>query len=142
MPTMRCEMRRLLPGAVTTTDRQTGTRVSAVLDGHGVVELGGRSFDLAAEPGGRASVGQLDEDGRVVDLSALRAHAPAGGALRSLLTALDGAPVTTTTHHHAEVFDLAEVTLQPVVPDPPKGWPAVLGRWAFAGPRSGWEVRA
>ena len=48
MPTMRCEMRRLLPGAVTTADRQTGTRVSAVLDGHGVVELGGRSFDLAA----------------------------------------------------------------------------------------------
>jgi gentisate 1,2-dioxygenase len=48
MPTMRGEMRRLLPGAVTTTDRQTGTRVSTVLDGNVVVGLGGASFDLAA----------------------------------------------------------------------------------------------
>ncbi|RSM64760.1 5-carboxymethyl-2-hydroxymuconate isomerase [Actinoplanes sp. ATCC 53533] len=71
-------------------------------------------------PDGRASVGRLDEGGCVVDLSSLCAHAPAGGALRSLLAVLDGAPVTTTTHRRAEVFDLAEVTLQPVVPDPPK----------------------
>jgi hypothetical protein len=60
-------------------------------------------------PDGRASVGRLDEGGCVVDLSSLCAHAPAAGALRSLLAALDGAPVATTTHRRAEVFDLAEV---------------------------------
>jgi gentisate 1,2-dioxygenase len=47
MPTMRCEMRRVLPGTTTSCERQTGTRVSAVLDGSGTVLLGGESFDLS-----------------------------------------------------------------------------------------------
>jgi gentisate 1,2-dioxygenase len=47
MPTLRCEMRRLVAGRATTTDRQTGTRISAVLDGTGVVELGDTRFTLS-----------------------------------------------------------------------------------------------
>ncbi|WP_226966554.1 cupin domain-containing protein [Streptomyces phaeolivaceus] len=47
MPTMRCEMRRVLPGTTTRRERQTGTRVSAVLDGSGTVVLNGESFDLS-----------------------------------------------------------------------------------------------
>ncbi|MEU4160835.1 cupin domain-containing protein [Actinoplanes sp. NPDC026670] len=47
MPTMRCEMRRLLPGTTTRRDRQTGTRICAVLDGSGTAQLGDESFDLA-----------------------------------------------------------------------------------------------
>jgi gentisate 1,2-dioxygenase len=47
MPTMRCEMRRVLAGTSTRTDRQTGTRVCAVLDGTGTVTLGGESFGLS-----------------------------------------------------------------------------------------------
>jgi gentisate 1,2-dioxygenase len=46
MPTMRCEMRRLLAGVSTAADRQTGTRVCAVLEGTGVVELGDQRLDL------------------------------------------------------------------------------------------------
>ncbi len=47
MPTMRCEMRRVNPGTTTRRERQTGTRVTAVLDGSGTVVLGGESFDLS-----------------------------------------------------------------------------------------------
>ncbi|GGN22617.1 cupin domain-containing protein [Streptomyces fuscichromogenes] len=47
MPTMRCEMRRVLAGTTTHRERQTGTRVSAVLDGSGTVVLGGDAFDLS-----------------------------------------------------------------------------------------------
>ncbi|OUS94388.1 cupin domain-containing protein [Rhodococcus sp. NCIMB 12038] len=48
MPTLRCEMRRLLAGASTPTDRQTGSRVCAVLNGSGRVDIGEASFTLAA----------------------------------------------------------------------------------------------
>jgi 2-keto-4-pentenoate hydratase/2-oxohepta-3-ene-1,7-dioic acid hydratase in catechol pathway len=71
-------------------------------------------------PDGRASVGRLDHDERVVDLGSLHPPSPAGGPLRSLLTALDGAPVPAKVPGRAAVFDLAEVALQPVVPDPSK----------------------
>lgn len=47
MPTMRCEMRRVLAGTTTAADRQTGTRLSAVLGGAGQVTIGGQAFDVA-----------------------------------------------------------------------------------------------
>jgi gentisate 1,2-dioxygenase len=46
MPTMRCEMRRVVGGVTTTTDRQTGSRVCAVLSGSGAVRLGNEEFSL------------------------------------------------------------------------------------------------
>lgn len=49
MPTLRCEMQRLVAGARTTTDQQTGSRVCAVLDGTGSVRLGEQ--ELALSPG-------------------------------------------------------------------------------------------
>ncbi|MEN0138486.1 MAG: cupin domain-containing protein [Rhodococcus sp. (in: high G+C Gram-positive bacteria)] len=48
MPTLRCEMRRLLAGAHTPGDRQTGSRVCAVLAGSGRVDIGDRTFTLTA----------------------------------------------------------------------------------------------
>jgi gentisate 1,2-dioxygenase len=48
MPTMRCEMRRVVRGVTSATDRQTGSRVCAVLGGTGVARLGGQEFSLAA----------------------------------------------------------------------------------------------
>lgn len=47
MPTLRCEMRRVKAGVTTVTDRQTGSRVSAILNGVGRVEIGGQTFELA-----------------------------------------------------------------------------------------------
>jgi gentisate 1,2-dioxygenase len=47
MPTLRCEMRRTEAGTDTVTDRQTGSRVCAVLDGTGVVDIGDDSFTLS-----------------------------------------------------------------------------------------------
>lgn len=46
MPTLRCEMRRLRAGATSIMDRQTGTRVCAVLEGSGSVRLGGEELSL------------------------------------------------------------------------------------------------
>jgi gentisate 1,2-dioxygenase len=46
MPTLRCEMRRIAGSFSTPGDRQTGTRVCAVLDGEGRVVLDGRTFSL------------------------------------------------------------------------------------------------
>jgi gentisate 1,2-dioxygenase len=46
MPTLRCEMRRLRAGATTAADRQTGTRVCAVFDGTGSVNVGDQTYDL------------------------------------------------------------------------------------------------
>lgn len=48
MPTLRCEMRRIAAGVSTLADRQTGTRVSAVLHGSGTARLGDRDFSLTA----------------------------------------------------------------------------------------------
>ena len=48
MPTLRCEMQRLLAGASSPSDRQTGSRACAVLNGSGRVEIGDRTFPLAA----------------------------------------------------------------------------------------------
>jgi gentisate 1,2-dioxygenase len=48
MPTLRCELRRLVAGKTTATERQTGTRVCAVLDGTGVARLGGTEYSLSA----------------------------------------------------------------------------------------------
>lgn len=47
MPTLRCEMRRVVAGHTTATDQQTGTRVCAVLDGNGTVRLGGQELPLS-----------------------------------------------------------------------------------------------
>lgn len=47
MPTMRSEMQRLVASTTTPTDRQTGGRVCAVLNGSGTVRLGEREFPLA-----------------------------------------------------------------------------------------------
>ncbi len=48
MPTMRCEMRRLVKGATSPADRQTGSRVCAVFTGSGVARLGEKEFTLSA----------------------------------------------------------------------------------------------
>ena len=47
MPTLRCEMRRVVGGHATAVDRQTGTRVCAVLNGTGTARLGDEDFTLA-----------------------------------------------------------------------------------------------
>lgn len=47
MPTLRCEMRRTATGTETATDRQTGSRVCAVLDGTGNVQIDEQTFTLA-----------------------------------------------------------------------------------------------
>jgi gentisate 1,2-dioxygenase len=47
MPTLRCQMRRIAAGATTAADRQTGSRVCAVLDGTGTVRLGAEEFTLS-----------------------------------------------------------------------------------------------
>lgn len=47
MPTLRCEMRRLVAGHTSGADRQTGSRVSAVLSGQGTARLGDREFNLS-----------------------------------------------------------------------------------------------
>lgn len=49
MPTLRCEMRRVVQGHTTGTDRQTGSRVCAVLSGTGQVQIGDEVLDL--QPG-------------------------------------------------------------------------------------------
>lgn len=49
MPTLRCEMTRLQAGAAGTALRQTGSRVCAVLNGEGVVDVGDCRFDV--QPG-------------------------------------------------------------------------------------------
>lgn len=48
MPTLRCEMRRVRAGVTTPTDRQTGSRVCAVFDGRGTVDIDGESFTLGS----------------------------------------------------------------------------------------------
>lgn len=48
MPTLRCEMRRISAGVATPVDRQTGTRVCAVLHGSGSVTLGSQVHSLTA----------------------------------------------------------------------------------------------
>jgi gentisate 1,2-dioxygenase len=48
MPTLRCEMRRLLAGARSDLERQTGSRVCAVLSGTGQADIDDRTFPLAA----------------------------------------------------------------------------------------------
>lgn len=47
MPTLRCEMRRVVGGHATAPDQQTGTRVCAVLNGAGTARLGGQEFTLS-----------------------------------------------------------------------------------------------
>jgi gentisate 1,2-dioxygenase len=47
MPTMRCEMRRLMPGASIRPERQTGSRVCTVLNGSGTATVGDQRFELA-----------------------------------------------------------------------------------------------
>ncbi|WP_224389992.1 cupin domain-containing protein [Pseudonocardia sp. ICBG1293] len=49
MPTMRCEITRVLAGASTETSRQTGGRVLCVLHGNGEIAIGDQVF--VAEPG-------------------------------------------------------------------------------------------
>lgn len=46
MPTMRCEMRRLAPGAAIRPERQTGSRVCSVLNGRGTAVVGDQTFEL------------------------------------------------------------------------------------------------
>ena len=48
MPTLRCEMTRMRSGAAGVTQRQTGSRVVAVLNGSGRALVADRSFDLEA----------------------------------------------------------------------------------------------
>ncbi|GEL25196.1 gentisate 1,2-dioxygenase [Pseudonocardia sulfidoxydans NBRC 16205] len=47
MPTMRCEITRVLAGASTDSVRQTGGRVLCVLHGSGEVHIGAERFDVA-----------------------------------------------------------------------------------------------
>jgi gentisate 1,2-dioxygenase len=46
MPTMRCEVQRILAGRVTSTERQTGGRIACVLHGSGEIRVGEETFDL------------------------------------------------------------------------------------------------
>lgn len=46
MPTMRCEMRRLHPGAAIEPERQTGSRVCTVLNGTGTAQVGDETYEL------------------------------------------------------------------------------------------------
>jgi gentisate 1,2-dioxygenase len=46
MPTMRCEMQRILAGHVTGAERQTGGRIACVLHGAGQIRVGDGTFDL------------------------------------------------------------------------------------------------
>ncbi|WP_432838495.1 cupin domain-containing protein [Dactylosporangium sp. CA-092794] len=46
MPTLRCEMTRVRPGARTAPGRQTGSRVGTVLNGDGVVHIGDETFEV------------------------------------------------------------------------------------------------
>jgi gentisate 1,2-dioxygenase len=46
MPTLRCEMTRILPAASTGPARQTGSQVFAVLNGSGQVDVGDQTFNL------------------------------------------------------------------------------------------------
>jgi gentisate 1,2-dioxygenase len=46
MPTMRCEMHRILAGRTTRTERQTGGQVACVLHGVGNIRVGEKNFDL------------------------------------------------------------------------------------------------
>jgi len=48
LPTLRCEMRRISGGVTTAADRQTGSRVCAVLEGTGNVRLGTQEFPLSS----------------------------------------------------------------------------------------------
>lgn len=48
MPTMRCEMRRVRASVTLAPERQTGSRVVAVLAGSGSVRIADRSFDMEA----------------------------------------------------------------------------------------------
>lgn len=47
LPTMRCEMERVVAGATTAPERQTGGRISTVLHGTGRMRIGEASFDVA-----------------------------------------------------------------------------------------------
>jgi gentisate 1,2-dioxygenase len=47
MPTMRCEMTRVLAGGQGDPSRQTGSRIGSVLNGRGSVRIGSQAFDLA-----------------------------------------------------------------------------------------------
>ncbi|OMC10577.1 cupin domain-containing protein [Mycobacterium sp. SP-6446] len=46
LPTMRCEMQRVLAGRATGTERQTGGRVACVLHGAGSIRVGDETFDI------------------------------------------------------------------------------------------------
>lgn len=46
LATMRCEMRRIAPGARTTRERQTGSRVCTVFNGSGTAVVGDATFEL------------------------------------------------------------------------------------------------
>jgi gentisate 1,2-dioxygenase len=47
MPTLRCEMTRVLAGGQGDPSRQTGSRIGSVLNGRGSVRIGPQAFDLA-----------------------------------------------------------------------------------------------
>lgn len=64
-------------------------------------------------PDGVGSAGRLEGDDRVIDLFP-------GAGLRTVLDRLDGASIPAEVPRGTDVFDLAEVTLQPVIPDPSK----------------------
>lgn len=48
MPTMRCEMRRVRAGGTIPSERQTGSRVVAVLSGGGIAAVADQEYDLEA----------------------------------------------------------------------------------------------
>lgn len=47
MPTMRCEMLRMVGGSTLDADQQTGTRICAVLNGRGSVLIADQYFDIS-----------------------------------------------------------------------------------------------
>ena len=91
MPTMRCEMRRVRAGAAIPPERQTGSRVVAVLSGDGIATVADQTYDLAAG------------DVYVIPSWATHTVRAAGGQLDLFVTS--DAPVLETLHVHREQTD-------------------------------------
>lgn len=91
MPTLRCEMRRVRAGAAIPPERQTGSRVVAVLSGSGTAAVADQTYDLEA--------------GDVYVIPSWATHTVhATGAQLDLFITSD-APVLERLHVHREEID-------------------------------------
>jgi len=91
MRPMRCEMRRVSPGASITPERQTGSRVCTVFNGSGTVTVGEDTYDV------------IEGDVYVVPSWATHQVTAAGGTLDLFVTS--DAPVLEGLHLYREETD-------------------------------------